>query len=348
MARDYAALIGSLLAHAEDPANTPAAQDAYRTKAEKLMREYRIAQEETLATDPGSAAPIVKRIELYRGWSVLSIRFYPGILLTIADHTECSAHVHSVWEKDGTRVLVADVAGYEGDIRYLEFLWTAAHLMFATRVDPRWNETLTEAENVFFMRQAGLGRKEIANAAWGKNAGEDAKNRSKIQRIYLAEVAKRGENATATGLGFNSKLYREGYAREFTATLRTRLWRARQAADAAGGAVTLAGREQRVQEALWTAFPNLRPTTTVAAPYVAPNAGCASCAKAKSGYCREHNWLKPREATQADRARWDRELYSPSARAGRASGRDAAGNVHIVRGSAETGKMNPAAQREIG
>lgn len=347
MARDYAKIIAGLLAHAENEANPEATRQAYRDKAETLMREYRIEQEEALATDPGSVLPIVKRIPVMPIYSSLKSEYYPAIFRLLADHTECESWVHWV-NGEG---LVAEVAGYEGDIRYLEFLWTAAQLMFSTRIDPTWDETRSEAENIFYLRNAGIERRAIADKAWGFGAGYEAKNRSKVQRIYLAEAKRRGEIALATGLGFVGEVYRTAYAREFVGTLNERLWKARQAANAAGGVVTLAGRAERVQEALWTAFPNLRPkprtegeTFTV---YVDPTETCERCQKAKSGYCRGHQHLKPREWTQADQQRWDRRINSTSARAGAASGRTAAEGVHLSRG-AETPKVSSAERREIG
>lgn len=347
MARDYAKVIAALLANAEDEGLEDAARQAYRDKAETLMREYRVAQEDALATDPGSALPIVKRIVLMPTYNPFRSEYFRSIFRLIADHAECAIYMHWV-NGEGE---VADVAGYEGDVRYLEFLWTAAHVMFATRIDPHWDENRTEAENIFYLRNAGIGRKEIANQAWGAGTGELAKNRSKVQRIYLAEAARRGEDALAKGLGFQTEMYRRAYARSFVSTLSDRLWRARHAANAAGGVVTLAGRAERVQEALWDAFPALRPAkfeATTTYVYVSPNADCARCKKAKSGFCREHDWLRPREVTQADRRRWDREANSASALAGQASGAHAAEGVHLARGTAETGKMGSADQRAIG
>lgn len=346
MARDYAKIIAALLANAEDEGNSEAARDTYRAKAESMMREYRIAEEDALATDPGSALPIVKRITLVEAYNPFRALYFRSIFHLLADHAECEIHMH--WENGVGEV--AEVAGYAGDVRYLEFLWTASHLMFATRIDPTWDDNRSEAENVFFFRNAGHGRKEIANRAWGAGAGDLAKNRSRVQRVYLAEANRRGEDALASGLGFQTETYRTAYARSFVETLGGRLWRARHAANAAGGVVTLAGRAERVKEALWTAFPKLRPSTDpnpTGAVWVNPVDECPRCQKAKSGFCRDHAYMKPREATQADRRRWDREANSSSARAGAASGQTAAEGVHLARG-AETPKAEGSTTRQIG
>jgi hypothetical protein len=346
MARDYASIIAALLAHADDEANSEIARQSYRDKAEKLMREYRIAEEEALATDPGSTKPTVESFTVpMRGF--LGRTYFRALVHSIADHCEVETRFRTVWENNAYPSLAVDLVGYEGDVRYARFLWTSTYLMFSTRIDPTWSTDRTEAENIFLMRQAGIERREIADAAWGAGSGLVASKRSRVQSIYRREAEKRGEIMAAAGLGFNSKLYRDGYARQFVDTLRSRLWSARHAADAAGGAVTLAGRKERVQEAFYNLFPEQRPSTEVAEQWRSPHLDCPKCQKAKSGFCRDHNYLKPTEVTQADRERWNRQENSPSARAGRSSGRDAARGVVIQRGTPETGKMGPAAQRAL-
>lgn len=348
MARDYAKVIAALLANAEDEGNTEVARQSYRDMAETLMREYRIEQEEALATDPGSVLPIVKRIVLLNTYNPFRAEYFRAIFRLLADHTECVIFMHWV-NGEGE---VAEVAGYEGDVRYLEFLWTAAHLMFSTRIDPTWQDDRTEAENIFYLRNAGMERRAVADKAWGTGSGLVAANRSKVQRIYLREATRRGETALATGLGFNSEQYRQAYARQFVGTLNERLWKARQAANAAGGVVTLAGRIERVQEALWEAFPNLRPKPRTEGEmftaYVDPTTTCERCQRAKSGYCRSHQYLKPREWTQADQERWDRRNNSASARAGAANGQAAAQGVTLQRGTQETAKIGPADRPQLG
>ena len=146
-----------------------------------------------------------------------------------------------------------------GDLRYFELLWTSAYLMFSTRIDPHWDDTLTEAENIHRMRRAGHTRKEIADRAWGNSAGDVAANRSKVQRIYVAQAKAAGEDPAAAGLGFQAKDYRRAYADAFLNHLTRRLREARDAANAVGGVVVLAGRAERVQEAFYTLVPEARP-----------------------------------------------------------------------------------------
>lgn len=338
MAFDYAAKIQALLANAEDEALPDTLRAEMRAKADQFMRDYNIAQEELIAADPFSAVPISKKFLIRSagaGRGDLN-GYYTLIFSRIAMHTG----IRYATEYDENYAILGTMVGYDGDIAYAEFLWTAAYLMFSTRIDPVWNSALSEDENIFILRSAGIERKHIADMAWGN--GHEAAARSKVQRIYVRECARRNEPVLATGLGFNTSLYRAEYAQQFVTTLNHRLREARDASDSLGGALVLAGREDRVDEAFYDLFPRLRPSTEVAESYVAPNHDCAKCKAAASGFCREHGYLKPRAWTQSDEAAAQRRQYSASARAGRGAGRAAADGVNVQRGHTRATRLDPS------
>lgn len=314
MARDYAPVIAGLLANAEDERLPEAARDSYRAKAERLMREYRIAEESALATDITAAAPITRVIRLYDGYPQMAA-YYGMVLGAIMTHTGC----RYLYTGNGE----ATVVGYAGDVRYAEFLWTAARLMFATRIDPRWDDTLPLEENVWRLRNAGIERRVIADRAWGNGAVAAA--RSRVQRIYIRECASRGETPRAAGLGHQTATYRQAYAQSFYDTMVQRLRTARDAADSTHGALDLHDRKYRVAEAFYVAFPHMRPSTE---PVPAPEP-CDACKRAASGTCRAHTY----RWTKADAVRYDRMTNSASAQAGTANGRAAAEGVVIDRGA---------------
>lgn len=340
---NYGAKIQALLASAEsyEAMGTPegrAAAEAYQAKAAMLMRDYQVAEEEALATDPGAATPISHKVRVTTKTSDLE-NWYTNVFRTICLHT--GVRYAMVWEEG----YAATIVGYQGDVRYTEFLWTAALMMFATRIDPRWDEAIPESENIWRLRNAGIERRVIADRAWGAGAGKSAANRSKVQRIYLKESASRGEVARATGLGHQTDVYRESYARAFHGTLEDRLRVARDAADSERGGVVLHGRADRVDEAFYTLFPGRRPRPTpeTTEVYVAPTP-CPKCAKAASGACREHPAYK---WTQADERRWVRKYGSASARAGEASGQHAAEGVLIQRGHTTPNRAEARDSREL-
>ena len=319
MGFDYAAKIQGLLANADNESLTDEARATYRAKAEELMVKYRIAEEEALATDEASATPILRDVRVTTGFSELN-HYYQTTFGAIARH--CGIRHTFIWNNG----YVARVVGYEGDVRYAEFLWTSALLMFSTRIDPTWDDTLPEDENIWRLRNAGIERRKIADRAWGN--GREAAARSKVQRIYVRECNRRGEPIRAAGLGYQTDTYRQAYAESFRDTLRRRLQEARDAADSVRGGLVLHGREERVEEAFYGHFPHLRPRPATDAP-AGPSGPCPKCAKAKSGHCKDH---KPWLPTKADYRRWDRMENSASALAGQASGRSAAEGVVIVRG----------------
>lgn len=330
MGFDYAGKIRALLASADshEANGNEGAAATFRAKALEWMDRYRIAEEDALAEDPASVEPIYRIIDLRFPVSELSYDL-PLIANIIARHCEIKLHT----SRPNWDTYRFQVVGYEGDVRYFELLWTSAYLMYSTRIDPHWDDTISPEENIHRLRRAGHTRKEIAKAAgWD---GEDAKVRSRIQRIYMTQAKAAGEDPAAAGLGFQAKDYRRAYAEAFRLHLNRRLRQARDAANAVGGVVVLAGRAERVQEAFYTHVPDAKPSQNLSTEFVDPRINCPKCKNAKSGYCRDHDYLKPRAWSKADEAKWNRQQYGSSARAGRASGRDAADSV-ILRGTAST------------
>jgi hypothetical protein len=337
---DYASKIGSLIAMSQDESLSEEARKSYALKAEQLMREYRISEEEAIAKDETAIGVSRVEIVLLHGDAFRSdLRAsYFQLWRDIARHAGVMSKVEYRYpDKHGTESnqVVAVCYGYDLDIRLAEFLWTAAHLVFVTRIDARPNPELSDQENCYYLRNSGMSRKEIAYKLWG-SALDNGAAHGKVQRLYLAECAKREEKPRVAGRGIQVSLYREAYADSFTDNFGYRLRSARDGADAAGGSLVLHGRTERVQEAFWTAFPDQRPMSAEerAAKQAAWEAEqakpCEDCAKSKSksGMCRRH---RPYEVTETDRRRWDRASNSPEAHAGRANGAAAARAVDFSR-----------------
>jgi hypothetical protein len=336
MAFNYAVKIQALLSRADHP-KTPAEEaEACRAKARKLMAQYQIEEENAIAENPLAALPVERDIILYTGFKLWEMRdAHEDAMRAIARH--CGVRVvmtaNGETHEDGVKAVVV---GYEGDVRYAEYLWTSVVLQFATRVDPVWDDTLSEAENIFRLRNAGHERRVIADRAWGFPSGRVAANRSKVQRIYLRECAARGVTPAATGLGFNTEMYRKAFAEAFVQTLRDRLWQATEAAGAMGGLPALHGRSERVDEAFYDRFPHMRPLSAEerarrAAEYVPP-APCERCAKNPSGTCKAHPY---RGWTKAQQDRYNRKHTSASAYAGSAQGDQAARELKLARGGVD-------------
>jgi hypothetical protein len=118
-----------------------------------------------------------------------------------------------------------------------------------------------------------------------------------VTRLIKEGADRAGEDhAKVLGRGNNIKTFRESYALGFWGTLEDRLRNLALARGEADKGLVLASLKQQVDDLFFDKYPHLRPRPAESGrkPYIAPNANCEKCAKAKSGYCREHGHLRPR------------------------------------------------------
>lgn len=227
---------------------------AYRAAAERIMREYRIEEEQLIATDPAAVGVVMHSIFGYSDRSEFLNNYHTMMYwVTRYAGVEVQARYNRDDEDHG---IWFDMFGYEGDLRMAEWIWSSARLVFGSHLEPKVDPRIGDQVNAYNLRQAGILRKDIARKLWGENTPA---NRSRAQRLYLAECKVRGEQPLLSGLGSDAEMYRESYAQGFVSRLSDRLNAARDAADSVGGALVLHGREERIKEALYMAYPNRRP-----------------------------------------------------------------------------------------
>jgi hypothetical protein len=351
--RDYAKTIGALIANAEDESLSDEARASYRAKAEAMMREYRIAEEDAIATEGSLAVPVADAIVIMEtdAYTNPLRQNYWAIMCHIANH--CGIRIAGKYEGGwgASSKLVANLVGYEGDIKYADLLWTAARLVFLTRIDVRVDRSLSDQENCYYMRGSGMSRKDIATALWGSGPTDGAAH-GKVQKLYTAECTARGETPKVSGRGIQVDVYRQAYARGFTNEIFWRLEAASTAVDKESGGLVLHGRKERVDEAFYNLFPAHRPMTDEErakneAEYAEAIADCAECKKTKhsSGHCPMH---RPSELTAADRKRQARLYGSAEAHAGMRAGASAAKDVHIGRSGTAKPRSAGAAEERAG
>lgn len=287
--------IEALLAKA-DGTDFPEEAAVFRAKAEALMIQWRIEESMLAAAgsvDQGFAPEWVE-------WNVCDTTnefrdAYRRIASWVVRHIGAEAvfKYEFVTDEDGNNrhMIVADVVGYNSDLRYGHLLLTSAILAFGQLMEPRYNADESDQVNAYRMRKAGMEGRRIAMAIWKS----DAKAlRPKARKLYEAEAKLRGENpAELLGQGNSVKTYRESYAEGFTNELWSRLNRMKIEAGEHSQAIVLAGRSEAVKEAFYTKYPQYRPAK-VAGKLGNPAETCSKCAKAKSGFCREHSYLRPR------------------------------------------------------
>jgi hypothetical protein len=295
--------IRNMLARADHPTTPKPEADTARAQAEKLMRKYRIAEEELIA----SGDAVVNGLNvLFREMPVYNVGskysdVYRSLVSYAITHTGCQG-VFTGSSMDGERLIT--IVGYEADIRYAEALYTNARLLFADRMEPKVDPNLSDMENVYRLRSAGLERRIVAeHMGWVKGG-------AKVTRLYKQACEARGEEPILTGQGTMVDDYIVGYCDGFKNEFWSNLYHARIAVDAEvqNGGMVLHGREERIKEACYQRWPELRPSTEVAT--------------------RETKPVKYKPPTKAELRAMDKR-NNATARAGARTGRSAAAEVDI-------------------
>lgn len=300
--------ITSLLARADHP-NTPGPEaDTSRAMAEKMMRKYRIEESELIASGDMLAdmiTPVSREVFLCPADSKFRNAYF-NMALRIMQH--CGVRGENAWKDDeqGIFHLTMVLVGYESDLRFTEAIYQNARMVFADRMEPKPSANMSDLENVYKMRSAGMERIRISDLmGWGTTNSAT----SKVTRLYKKACAGLGEEATLTGRDMNVTAFRESYVNGFLGELRERLNRARSAADAVGGGeLVLANREENVDDAFYALYPHKRPSNL---PAIGGGRG-----RRGSGW------------TAADKARYER-MMGASGQAGASAGRKAAQEVQV-------------------
>jgi hypothetical protein len=301
--------ISGLIAKAEST-EFPEEATSLRAKAEELMARYRIEEEELISSSTAvTIAPVTRNVPLTTHQSQFRNE-HVWLWAAIARH--CGIRYHATYlVEDNEYVYVAMAVGYDIDIRLAEMLYSSARLVFGANLEPEVNPNETDAQNIYRLRSAGIDRQTIAERVFGRKGHAEG---LKVGQLYREECARRGEAPKVTGRNVNAKTYREAYAQEFVTAFSSRLRVARDAADAAVGALVSVGRAERVEEAFYTLFPAYRPLPQ---PEVA-----------------EDKTAKPRKErgmTKADLARVNRMYFGPAAQLARGAARQAAEHVELGR-----------------
>lgn len=333
--------IHALIAVADDPATPPEAAESYRQRAEGMMHKYRI--DETMMVTGNAAAtgiaPVWRTVWLCRTNNEFNGTYrYMGSNAISHVQGKAVSTVASNPDDEGRSWWVLEAVGYDSDLRYADLIFTAMSLAFASKMEPKPNPALTDAENCYVLRSAGWTGGQISRALWGR---DDKAARSKARRLFAQLCVEKGEDPTPLlGQGNDVSAYRTAYADGFESEMYSRLARMRMSTGD-DGALVLKSRGENVKEAFYTRYPNLRPGKPTVGREIGPTGGpggtCEKCNKAKAGYCRDHMYLKP------STARYREKQYS---QAGYARGVTAA--QHVDLGGGGKGRVGNSTPKEIG
>lgn len=281
------------LEKAEHPTTPPPEAEMCRNRAEALMFKYRLDDAMAVASGTSSNKPVWRTIRLNVADSEFAT-FYSQLAGTVLVHV--GARGCTSWsEEDGRYFSTLDAVGYSSDINYMDMILTAAMIEFGKRLEPKHDPELSDQENAYHMRSAGMERNRIARILWGQwdDINHMKQMTRKVTKLFKQECEKRGENPDALlGRGNSVKTYRTSYAEAFVSEFATRLWRLRQVHAEEEKGLVLVSRKEKVDEAYYARYPQYRPKKD-GGTWKDPQADCDKCKRAKSGYCRDHQYLKP-------------------------------------------------------
>ena len=331
--------VQALLTRADHP-NTPVPEaESCRAKAEALMFKYRI--EETQLDSSGHVQgikPEWRTIDVCSNDSEYT-SFYRMMASSVAQHVGIRGVFHVIQREDGfkengdaeyTMHVVMEAAGYDSDLGYAELLYTACRVAFQSKLEPKVDPSKSDEENAYIMRSAGMEGWRIAEAIYGSKEKTYCIRARKLFKKYAESI---GEDPTVLlGRGNTMKDFRKQYAEGFENELYYRLANMRSSRAQSEVGLVLKGRVDAINELFYDRYPQFRPVDDggYSKTYADPREGCAKCAKAKSGYCRDHSYLKPSTARPKQRrTNW----------AARERGADAARTVDL--GPGGTAKVEP-------
>ena len=323
------AMVTALLAKADATEEQyPAEAATYRAKAEEIMAKFRIEANDLLAADSSAMEPVWVDFDLLNGHNEFK-NHYLRMVREAAKHAQVK-YAHYSDEYTGRVRIFA--CGFEPEIRVFEWILNAARLAFKERLEPDVKPELSDEENIWRLRQAGVTRARVATLLWGSDP-KDGPAHGKVGRIYKEQCRARGEAPALDGRGLSLDAYRTAYSDHFVRRLSERLADARDGVLSDGGALVLGSHDAKIAETFYARFPEIHPDRIKERREQRERALVEMAEMRRAAGLPERKERKPRPAkwTQEDERRWQRDHNSAAARAGRAAGESAADEVEIDR-----------------
>jgi hypothetical protein len=151
--------VQKLIALAEHADTPPDEAQAARLKADKLMLDYKIEQDELDKHRPAAdrMKPGSIEVPMVADWELIGYVNY--LLGEVAKHTGCRVKSYSSYS-DGA--YNARVYGFEPDRRYFQMLYTTLRLHMVGALRPSVDPSLSIEENSYVLHSSGLNWFDIA------------------------------------------------------------------------------------------------------------------------------------------------------------------------------------------
>lgn len=224
--------VRALLAKAD---STPYEEEAktFRDKADQLMQMHAIEMWQVDEAQGGVNArpkPTHSMLDISWYWNRDSAIREPlwELALAVAAHCRVKLVSHVVQDR------AVPVAGLEADIAYFDMLFTSLMLQLGRQLEPKYNDKLTEAENIMVFKEAGLPWREIAKLI---GRPEFVTPEGKVKDGgYMGRVYKKYcDDNNIPNITANPKSYQRNFAGGFVSGVRSQFRQQNSNAEEAAG-----------------------------------------------------------------------------------------------------------------
>jgi hypothetical protein len=248
--------VAALLAKA-DSTEFSEERDTFIAGADRLMAKYAIETFEIEMQRPKDerVGPELRTFEYGTTGNGEADEAMTRIFWELARHLRCLIGYYG-WKH-------AKVVGYPADLDFLGMLFFSVRVHLSSRVEPHPDRQLSFGENVTMLKEAGLKWERIfqlLKPAFPVELDYPAFTKSvglKMYGLYKSQVAKEGREQMYSNPDVWRRNFILGYSDEVTRRLQGQSRQNEQ--DSVGKGLVLVSMKDALQEALWDAFPDLRP-----------------------------------------------------------------------------------------
>jgi hypothetical protein len=245
-------------------------RQVFMAKADELMEKYAIDQALLLLKQDPNARLVVRKDMDISWWSQMH-GIDPDARNEIAYlWSSCVTHCRCVtsFSTWNFSTKTAAVFGTEGDLAYLDLLFTDLFIQMTEKLRPTFNPNAEIGSQVRLAKEAGMTWDQILDWA-GLRGTPEGKRLLPAYRRYC-------EAHGLQQVKINPKTYQWSFVEAFCGTIRSRLYAMRQRDDggpSAGNELVLRDIRDQAREEMYNVFPDLRPHPS--------NCQCSNCVAAR-------------------------------------------------------------------
>jgi len=240
-----------------DSTGFEAEADAFREKADDLMRRFAITSYEVdIARGQANRRESPEILNMFVCQSDSPIKFsLIDLAFSCAKHARCRAVVSGSRYNSPLAKVELMVVGFPTDLRYVEMLYISLWAQLSRNLEPKPSPELTFEENVIMLLNSGQTRGRVAELMELEGTPQLY---SKMSRVYKKYLHEQGREVKQAGNRAAPGTYMKNFARGFATRVENRLYEIRQRQekeDPSGTSIVLRNRGSEVDAEFAKQFP---------------------------------------------------------------------------------------------